>query len=40
MMEQKYPQSLMVHEDAGRTRMELADYLTDGIIKNFYDKKM
>ena len=40
MMEQKYPQALMVHEDAGRTRMELADYLTDGIIKNFYDKKM
>ena len=40
MMEQKYPQSLMVHEDAGRTRMELADYLTDGIIKNFYDIKM
>ena len=40
MMEQKYPQALMVHEDAGRTRMELADYLTDGIIKNFYEKKM
>ena len=40
MMEQKYPQALMVHEDAGRTRMELADYLTDGIIKNFYDIKM
>ena len=40
MMEQKYPQALMVHEDATKTRMELADYLTDGIIKNFYDKKI
>lgn len=40
MMEKKYPQALMVHEDAARTRMELADYLTDGIIRNFYEKKM
>ena len=40
MMEQKYPQALMVYEDSARNRMELADYLTDGMIRNFYDKKM
>ena len=40
MMEQKYPQALMVYEDDARNRMELADYLTDGIIRKFYEKKM
>lgn len=38
MMEQKYPQALMVYEDGAKNRMELADYLTDGIIRNFYEK--
>ena len=40
MMEQKYPQALMVYEDDARNRMELADYLTNGIIRKFYEKKM
>ena len=40
MMEQKYPQALMVYEYDARNRMELADYLTDGIIRKFYEKKM
>jgi len=36
MMDGRYPQALMVYEDAADQRMNMADYLTDGLIQNFY----
>ena len=36
MLDGRYPQALMTYEDAADQRMRMADYLTDGLIRNFY----
>lgn len=36
MMDGRYPQALMVYEDASSEGMKMADYLTGGLIENFY----
>ncbi|MBR1693248.1 MAG: LysM peptidoglycan-binding domain-containing protein [Lachnospiraceae bacterium] len=36
MMDGRYPQALMVYEDTTGRTMDMADYLTNGLIQNFY----
>lgn len=39
MMDGRYPQALMMYEDALGEGMRMADYLTSGLIENFYRTK-